>query len=80
MSCTAPTGLAVGKSAKLSATVSPDGANAKCFFASGDTDVATVDSEGNVTGVAAGKCKVTVRAASKPSVYTQVEVSVAATK
>lgn len=80
VTCTAPTSLVVGKSARLSPSVSPEGANAKCFFASGDTDVATVDPDGNVTGVAAGKCKVTVRATSKPSVYTQVEVSVTAAK
>ena len=60
------------------ATVTPAEANAKCFFASGNTDVATVDSDGNVTGVAAGEAVITVRCASKPSICTQVKVTVAA--
>ena len=76
--CTAPSSVAVGKSAQLAPTVTPDTANGKCFFSSGNTDVATVDSDGNVTGVAAGKATITVRAAAKPSVYVQVEVTVAA--
>lgn len=78
VTCTAPTGPAVGKSMKLAPTVTPDEANAKCFFASGNTDVATVDSDGNVTGVAAGEAVITVRCASKPSICTQVKVTVAA--
>lgn len=78
MTCTAPTGAAVGKSVKLAPTVTPTEANPKCFFASGNTDVATVDSDGNVTGVAAGEATITVRCASKPSICTQVKVTVAA--
>lgn len=78
VTCTAPTGAAVGKSVKLAPAVMPAEANPKCFFASGNTDIATVDSDGNVTGVAAGKAVITVRCASKPSLCTQVEVTVAA--
>lgn len=78
VTCTAPTGPAVGKSMKLAPTVTPAEANAKCFFASGNTDVATVDSDGNVTGVAAGEAVITVRCASKPSICTQVKVTVTA--
>lgn len=70
--------VAVGASSKVEAKVTPDEANAKCFFASGDTDVATVDSDGNVTGVKEGACKVTVRCAAKPAVMAEVEVTVAA--
>lgn len=72
------TSVAVGKSSAITATVTPTDANPKCFYASSDNDVATVDSEGNVTGVAAGKATVTVRAASKPSVFATVEVTVSA--
>lgn len=64
--------------AKIEATVTPEDANSKCFFASGDTDIATVDSDGNVTGVAQGETTVTVRAASKPSVMKSVRVTVSA--
>lgn len=67
-----------GASVKIAPTVTPTEANPKCFFASGNNDVATVDSDGNVRGVKAGSCKVTVRAASKPSVMATVEVTVSA--
>ena len=78
VTCTAPTGAAVGKSVKLAPSVTPTEANPKCFFASGNTDIATVDSDGNVTGVATGEATITVRCASKPSICTQVKVTVAA--
>ena len=70
--------VAVGGTSKIEASVTPTEANPKCFFASGNTDVATVDSDGNVKGVAAGKTTVVVRAASKPSVMKSVEVTVSA--
>lgn len=68
----------VGAKQKIAPSVTPTDANPKCFFASGDTDVATVDSDGNVTGVKEGTCKVVVRCASKPSVMCEVEVTVEA--
>ena len=68
----------VGAKQKITPSVTPTDANPKCFFASGDTDVATVDSDGNVTGVKEGTCKVVVRCASKPSVMCEVEVTVGA--
>lgn len=68
----------VGAKVQIETTVTPDTANPKCFFASGNVDVATVDSDGNVTGVAEGACDVTVRAASKPSVMATVKVTVTA--
>lgn len=68
----------VGAKQKITPSVTPADANPKCFFASGDTDVATVDSDGNVTGVKEGTCKVVVRCASKPSVMCEVEVNVGA--
>ena len=66
----------VGGTKAIAAEVTPAEANGKCFYASGDTDVATVDSDGTVHGVKDGSCKVTVRAASKPSVMCEVEVTV----
>ncbi len=68
--------VAVGASSKIEAAVAPEGANEKCFYASGNTDVATVDSDGNVSGVAQGETTVIVRAASKPSVMKSVRVTV----
>ena len=68
--------VTVGGTAKIEPSVTPTEANPKCFYASGNTDVATVDSDGNVKGVAEGKATITVRAASKPSVMKSVEVTV----
>lgn len=70
--------VAVGEKIQIKATVTPTDANPKCFFASGNTDIATVDSDGNVEGVSEGTCKVTVRCASKPSAMCEVEVTVSA--
>lgn len=70
--------VSVGGKSKIEPTVTPTNANPKCFFASGNTDIATVDSDGNVTGVAEGTCKVTVRCASKPAAMCEVEVTVSA--
>lgn len=63
---------------KIEASVTPTDANPKCFYASGNTDIATVDSDGNVKGVSQGETTVTVRAASKPSVIKSVKVTVTA--
>ena len=71
-------GLKVGQTAKLSPAVQPEEANPKCFYMCEDPDVASVDSDGNVTGVSAGSCGITVRCASKPSVFKQVAVEVSA--
>ena len=68
----------VGAKKKIEAKVTPNDANPKCFYASGNTDIATVDSDGNVEGVSEGTCKVTVRCASKPSAMCEVEVTVTA--
>lgn len=71
--------VTVGGSATITTTVEPNKtANPKCFFACSDNDVARVDSDGRVTGVAEGKCTITVRAASRPEVYAKVEVTVGA--
>lgn len=70
--------VAVGEKSQIKATVTPTDANPKCFYASGNTDIATVDSDGNVEGVSEGTCKVTVRCASKPSAMCDVEVTVPA--
>ena len=70
--------MTVDATEKIVASVTPTDANPKCFYASGNTDIATVDSDGNVKGVAQGETTVTVRAASKPSVMKSVKVTVGA--
>lgn len=68
--------VTVDATKKIEASVTPEEANPKCFYASGNTDIATVDSDGNVKGIAEGETTVTVRAASKPSVMKSVKVTV----
>ena len=70
--------VAVDATTKIDASVAPTDANPKCFYASGNTGIAAVDSDGNVKGVAQGETTVTVRAASKPSVMKSVKVTVGA--
>ncbi|MCH5463199.1 Ig domain-containing protein [Lactobacillus sp. LC28-10] len=56
----------VGKTVKLTATVTPNNAtDATPVFTSSDDTVATVASDGTVTGVAAGSATITVTAGGK---------------
>lgn len=70
--------VAAGATAEVSPTVTPSTANQKCHFGIEDTTIATVDSDGVVTGVAAGETNLTVKAASMPSVTKTVKVTVTA--
>ena len=57
----ATTSIAVGANETLVATVAPaDATDKSVSWASDDTDVATVDSDGKVVGVAAGTATITV--------------------
>lgn len=58
-------------------TMSPENATNKSeIWSSSDTSIATVDMYGNITGVAQGKCTVTVRSADNQSIYADVAVTV----
>lgn len=70
--------VTVGKTAPVTATVTPATASDRCVYAVEDDAVATVDSEGNVTGVKAGTTRLSVKCAAKPSVAAVVEVKVTA--
>lgn len=70
--------VAVGETSVISATVTPEDANPRCVFATGNHKVATVTPDGTVTGVAAGETYVTARCVSKPSVMARVKVTVSA--
>lgn len=69
--------VTVGGTVAAAASVTPAGASQKCFYAIEDESVATVDADGTITGVAAGETTLTIKAASKPSVVRQVDVTVA---
>ena len=68
----------VGATTPIGETIAPTDANQAAHFVIEDESIATVDSDGNVTGVAAGSTIVTIKAASKPSVTKQVKVTVSA--
>lgn len=68
--------VAVGGTASVSPTVTPEDASAKCVFAVDDPEKATVDSDGTVHGVAQGECSVSVKCAARPSVSCVVRVTV----
>lgn len=69
----------VGTTTAVDAEVTPEGANSKCHYAIEDTSIATVDADGNVKGVTAGSTVLTIKAASKPSIVKQVNVTVSGT-
>lgn len=68
--------VAVGQSSAVAATVTPTDASPKCFYGVEDRGIATVDADGNVTGVSEGETSLTVRCAAKPSVLKTVKVTV----
>lgn len=70
--------VAVGGSVTVAATVTPATASDWMVYASSDTAIAKVDANGNVTGVSAGECTVSIKAAAKPSVSAPVNVTVTA--
>lgn len=71
-------GVEVGGVAQIRPTVTPITASAWCVYASQDDSIAKVDAMGNVTGVKAGKTKISVKAVAKPSVVKVIDVTVTA--
>lgn len=70
--------VAEGASTRVAPTVTPENCSKACIFEIADEAIATVDAEGNVTGVSEGKTELTVYAAAKPSVNAKAEVTVSA--
>jgi hypothetical protein len=68
--------VAVGKTVRLSAEVSPDGADQDVRWKSSDESIATVSSSGKVRGIAAGKVKITAVSRADKSVRKSVTVTV----
>lgn len=71
--------VGVNETAEAKPTVSPADASSWCLFAidPAGRDIASVDSDGVVTGIKAGTTLMTVKCAAKPSVSKQVKVTVA---
>ena len=65
----------VGETAKIQYTLQPEGATATVTFTSQDETIATVDAEGNVTGVKEGTVKIDVKT-DDPNVKTECTVTV----
>lgn len=71
--------VAVNKTAAaVKPSVLPEGASTRCLFAIEDTSIARVAADGTVTGVKAGKTRLAVKCAAKPSVSAVVDVTVSA--
>lgn len=71
--------VAVGETEMPWVTMTPEAAEDKReIWSTSDASVATVDQIGNITGVKAGSCVVTVQAAANPEVKAEVQVTVTA--
>ena len=68
----------VGAPTSVTPTRTPTDAHPQGVYGVEDRSVATVDADGNVTGVSAGETQLTVRCAAKPSVLKVVKVTVSA--
>ena len=66
--------IGVGMTAQLEASTEPDGVEYSLTWTSSDEEIATVDNEGLVTGVSAGKCVITVAGDNGVSATCQVIV------
>lgn len=71
--------LQVGQSQMPIVTMLPENTSDKSeIWTSSDTDIASVNELGNITGISEGSCTVRVSAAKNPDVYAEVEVTVTA--
>ncbi|MBP5495275.1 MAG: Ig-like domain-containing protein [Lachnospiraceae bacterium] len=74
-----PAEVLVGSSIAISKTINPSNAtNQTLSWISSDNNVATVDANGNVTGVAAGKATITAKTADGSVTSNSVEITVKA--
>lgn len=72
--------IPVGSKQMPMVTMKPETAKDKSeIWSSSDTAVATVDKYGNITGVKAGLCTVTVKSAANPAVSAEISVTVTET-
>ncbi|MCH4184014.1 MAG: Ig-like domain-containing protein [Eggerthellaceae bacterium] len=70
--------VAVGATSQLEPQVMPATSSEACAYGSSDVKVATVSDSGLVTGVAVGKCSVTIKSVVAPTVEASVDITVTA--
>lgn len=68
--------LGIGESAKISYAVSPTGSNADVSFESSNDEIATVSTDGTVTGISEGSCQITITSILDSAVFTTIECTV----
>ena len=69
--------IIVGNKAKVDAKVYPDNVeNKELIWESSDENVATADSEGNISAVSQGECEIKVYSKEVPSVFTVLNIKV----
>ncbi len=69
--------VVIGKTSKIDATVLPqDAENKELIWKSSNEEIATVDNEGNVSGIAVGNCEITVSSKENTDIIAKVQVEV----
>lgn len=68
----------VGKTVQVEPTVAPATSSDWCLYAVENTDIAKVTADGIVEGIKAGKTRLAVKCAAKPSIRATVDVEVTA--
>jgi len=73
-----PVTVKIGQTAAVEATAAPSNASASFVYGIDDSAIATVDADGNVRGIKAGKTSVCVKSAVFPMVSAVADVTVSA--
>ena len=75
LECLQPS-IVEGKTTKIDWLIEPETAKQEITFTSSNDLIATVDKDGVVTGIAAGKATIRGAATAKPEVYDEIEITV----
>lgn len=70
--------VAVDATASVTPTVAPETASSWCLYGIEDNEIAAVTADGKVTGLKAGKTRLSIKCATKPSVRVVIDVTVTA--
>ena len=68
--------MTVGDSQKLGITVTPEGASQEVTFESSDAEIATIDEKGEITAIAEGTVRITVKSKELDTVLTTIEITI----